>query len=89
MFAATPPVVCGENEVETCKFDDDDTELRVCKPTCDCKANYSRDSSGQCVPDTPCREYFKCHEFNLVNKDKHRKQSTFTDEIYKIFHFKT
>ncbi|XP_013142384.1 PREDICTED: zonadhesin-like [Papilio polytes] len=50
----TPPVVCGENEVETCKFDDDDTELSVCKPKCDCKENYSRDSSGQCVPDTPC-----------------------------------
>ncbi|XP_013174037.1 PREDICTED: zonadhesin-like isoform X3 [Papilio xuthus] len=49
-----PPVVCGENEVETCNFDDDySTEVSVCKPTCNCKENYSRDSNGKCVPDRP------------------------------------
>ncbi|KPJ02419.1 Zonadhesin [Papilio xuthus] len=49
-----PPVVCGENEVETCNFDDDySTEVSVCKPTCNCKENYSRDSNGKCVPDIP------------------------------------
>ncbi|KPJ07649.1 Tenascin-X [Papilio machaon] len=66
----TPPVVCGANEVKTCQLDDDyDTEVSVCKPTCVCKEKYSRDSNGNCVPDTPpCGDYlllFTYHEFNL------------------------